>query len=392
MSISAHKGVLSRSRRRVVLLLITLTVFFGELSYSVIIPMLPRRADWFGWSEIEVGLLVGSVGLSGLAMAPFVGRLSNRLGPRKLFVAGLVLLAVGTGLCAVGTAYGWVLTGRMLQGISVAVTSAVGMSYIAKIYPAEQRGGAMGIMASGFAAGSIAGPAAGGALFEKVGYSTPFVLILLGSVVLAPASAKALPEGHASRSERGSFCTLLARPQVRLLTLSAALSMGVLGMLEAVMPLHLERRFGMGPSVIGLVFVGAALAQGLTSPLAGVVADRMGTRFTLLAGLTLLGVTMIAVSVGGSVSVVAISLCAVGFASAFALVPILPRMAELGGASDQTSDSTAYALLNCALDTGMVTGPLLSSMLISVSDFSTGVLAASALLLVGAWLSYTKFG
>ena len=322
--------------------------------------MLPRRADWFGWSEIEVGLLVGSVGLSGLAMAPFVGRLSNRLGLRKLFVAGLVLLAVGTGLCAVGTAYGWVLTGRMLQGMSVAVTSAVGMSYIAKIYSAEQRGGAMGIMASGFAAGSIAGPAAGGAPFEKVGYSTPFVLILLGSVVLAPASAKALPEGHASRSERGSFGTLLARPQVRLLTLSAALSMGVLGMLEAV--------------------------------LAGVVADRMGTRFTLLAGLTLLGVTMIAVSVGGSVSVVAISLCAVGFASAFALVPILPRMAELGGASDQTSDSTAYALLNCALDAGMVTGPLLSSMLISVSDFTTSVLAASALLLVGAWLSYTKFG
>lgn len=227
-------------------------------------------------------------------------------------------------------AYGWVLTGRVLQGVAVAVTLAVGMAYIVKIYPAEQRGGAMGIVMGGFAAGSIVGPAAGGVLFERVGYSVPFVLIFLCVVILALASAKALPEGHASRGGKDSFRALLARPQVRLLVLCAALSMGVLGMLEAVVPLHLERSFGTGPTVIGLVFVGAALGQGLASPLAGVVADYRGTRFTMLAGLTLLATTMIAVSVDGSVSTIAASLCAAGVASAFALVPILPRMAELG--------------------------------------------------------------
>ena len=248
----------------------------------------------------------------------------------------------------------------------------------------------MGIVAGGFAVGSIAGPAAGGVLFERAGYSVPFVLIFSCVVVLALASAKALPEGHASRAGNDSFRALLARPQVRLLVSCAALSMGALGMLEAVVPLHLERSFGTGPTVIGLVFVGAALGQGLASPLAGVTADYRGTRFTMLAGLTVLAVTMIAVSVGGSVPAIAVSLCAAGVASAFALVPILPRMAEVGGASDETSHSTAYALLNFALDAGMMVGPLLGGVLLSVVDFTVGILVASAILFAGAWLSYTE--
>lgn len=387
MSISAHDGVLSRSRRRAVMLLLTLTVFFDELSYSVVVPILPRQAEKLGWSEIEIGLLLGCFGLSGLATAPFVGRLSNRLGLRRLFVTGLGLLATGTGLCAVGTAYGWILTGRVLQGVSVAVTVAVGMVYIVRLHPADQRGRAMGIMAGGFAAGSIAGPAVGGALFERVDYSFPFVLIILCAVILALVAAKALPEGQVSRGKKDSFRALLTRPQVRLLVLCAALSMSVLGMLEAVVPLHLQRGFGMGPTAIGLVFVGAALGQGLAAPLAGVVADYRGTRFAMLVGLILLAVTMVAVSVGGSVPVIATSLCAAGLASAFALVPILSRMAELVSASDETSHSTAYALLNSALDTGMMVGPLLGGMLVSVLGFTTGILVASAVLFAGVWLS-----
>ena len=221
MSISDRDGVLNRSRRRVVMLLITLTVYFEEFSYSVIVPILPRQAEKFGWGQIDIGLLVGSFGLSALATAPFVGRLSNQLGLQRLFFTGLVFLATGTGSCAVDTVYGWMLTGRILQGVSVAVTSAVGMAYTARIYPAEQRGGAMGILMGGFAAGSITGPDAGGVLFERVGYSTPFVLILLCVGIPALASAKELPEGRASRGGKDSFRALLARPQIRLLVLCA---------------------------------------------------------------------------------------------------------------------------------------------------------------------------
>src|SRR5215216_5465367 len=383
MSISARDGVLSSSRRRVVMLLITLTIFFDEISYGVVVPILPRQAEKFGWSEIEIGLLLSSFGLSGLATAPAVGRLSNRLGLRRLFFAGLALLATGTGVCAVDATYGWIFTGRVVQGVSVAVTIALGMTYIVRIYPAERRGRAMGLVAGGFAAGSIAGPAAGGVLFERVGYSVPFVLIFLCIAILAFVSANALPEGHASRVGKDSFRALLAKPRVRLLVLCAASSMSVLGMLEAVVPLHLARGFGTGPSVIGLVFVGVALGQALASPLAGVVVDRRGTRFTMLAGLTL-------VSVGGSVFSIAASLCAAGLTSAFALVPILPRMAEVGDTSDETRHSTAYALLNFALDTGMMAGPLLGGVLVSVLDFTLGVLVVSSILFAGAWLVYTE--
>ena len=109
----------------------------------------------------------------------------------------------------------------------------------------------------------------------------------------------------------------------------------------------------------------------------------------MFAGLTLLAVTMIAVSVGGSLSAIAASLCVAGLAGAFALVPILPKMAEVGDASDETSYSTAYALLNFALDVGTMAGPLLGGVLLSVLDFTVVILVAAAILFAGAWLTYT---
>ncbi len=117
---------------------------------------------------------------------------------------------------------------------------------LVRVHPADQRGRAMGIMAGGFAAGAITGPAVGGVLFERMGYGLPFVLIFLSAVILALVSAKALPEGYTSREKQNSFRALLTRPQVRLLVLCAALSMSVLGMLEAVVPLHLQRGFRNG--------------------------------------------------------------------------------------------------------------------------------------------------
>jgi predicted MFS family arabinose efflux permease len=64
-------------------------------------------------------------------------------------------------------------------------------------------------------------------------------------------------------------------------------------------------------------------------------------------------------------------------------------MAELTGPSDATNYSTAYALLNFALDAGMMVGPLLGGVLLSVLNFTTSILVASAILLVGAWLTFS---
>lgn len=71
---------------------------------------------------------------------------------------------------------------------------------------------------------------------------------------------------------------------------------------------------------------------------------------------------------------------------------ILPGMAELGGASDETGHSTAYALLTFALDTGMMVGPLLGGVLLSILGFTIGILVASTVLFAGAWLAYTESG
>src|SRR5438128_235433 len=74
--------------------------------------------------------------------------LADRLGRRRVLIAGLALFAVASVACALAPSAGWLIAARTLQGAGSALVMPTAMALLTNAYPPEKRGGALGIFAS----------------------------------------------------------------------------------------------------------------------------------------------------------------------------------------------------------------------------------------------------
>ena len=103
-----------------------------------------------------------------------MGKLSDWVGRRQLYITGFCVFVLGSLLC--GLAWNlWSLVGfRVLQGLGASMIYAIGPAIIGDAFAPKERGQALGLMGSIVAAGSSAGPVIGGLLLGKFGWSSIF--------------------------------------------------------------------------------------------------------------------------------------------------------------------------------------------------------------------------
>ena len=92
----------------------------------------------------------------------FCGVLGDRLGHLRVFRWGLVLSALALAACAAAPSYGWVLAGRVLQGIGVALTLSCAPALAMGLLAAGQRTQALSVYGAMFAASGLLAPLLGG--------------------------------------------------------------------------------------------------------------------------------------------------------------------------------------------------------------------------------------
>jgi MFS family permease len=92
----------------------------------------------------------------------FCGVLGDRMGHLRVFRWGLVLSALGLAACAAAPAYGWLLAGRVLQGIGVALTLSCAPALAMGLVAVGQRTQALSVYGAMFAAAGLLAPLLGG--------------------------------------------------------------------------------------------------------------------------------------------------------------------------------------------------------------------------------------
>lgn len=144
---------------------------------NIAIPTLTRT---FSASLIEVGWVNSAYLLSYAVLMLLAGRLGDRYGPKVVFVAGLLVFTVFSFLCGfsgnIGTSpeIGWLIAFRALQGVGAALMTPQTMSMITRVFPATQRGAALGLWGATAGVATIAGPLLGGVFVETVGWEWIF--------------------------------------------------------------------------------------------------------------------------------------------------------------------------------------------------------------------------
>jgi multidrug resistance protein len=361
---------------------VVIAIFTDMVLYSLVVPILPRYAVSLGASQLAIGVLFASYAIALLVALPILGMVSDRIGRRGPMLWGLVGLGGSTLLFAVANTYALLLLARLLQGMAGAVTWTAGLALITDVYPAEQRGKALGAALSATAVGGLVGPALGGVLYDLGGYRLPFLVV--AGLAFADGAARALLIEELPRHEhrqRPALLGLARDPSVVVISITVVVTAAVFSLMEPVMPLHLHTDLGASSAIIGLMFSGTMVGFGATSPVSDILSERWGRSWCIAGGLVILALTVPLLSVPGQLVLEAGLMLLLGAGTGLVLAPTLPDLADAVDRLGGGSYASAYAIWNAFYAVGMVAGPVEGGLLRSALSLRTTLIITALPLL-----------
>jgi EmrB/QacA subfamily drug resistance transporter len=273
------------------------------------------------------------------------GRLGDIFGRRRIFLFGVVVFAASSAAIGLAPSQEWLVAGRAVQGIGGAFMMPGTLSIISNTFPPHERGRAIGTWAGVSALALAIGPAVGGALTEYVSWRAIFFLnlpVAVGAVIVTlfatresrdptvdrsvdypgiaslslglTALVLALVEGNSWGWGSAEILILLATAIVALAlfayvelrgrapmvqfeyfrsrsflgasTVAFIVSFAMLAMFF-FMALYMQNILGYGALEAGIRFLPATVVIMVAAPVAGRLADRIGPRPLMTAGLLL---------------------------------------------------------------------------------------------------------
>ncbi|WP_235680243.1 MFS transporter [Paenibacillus albicereus] len=203
------KRLSSRARgQKAALLALASVPLIMTLGNSMLIPVLPGIQAALGITPLQSSLLITVYSVMAILLIPIAGYLSDRVGRRKVIVPSLVLAGAGGAICgwaggwegvwtgAGDGAYGWILAGRLLQGMGAAGAMPIVLPLVGDMFRSEaQVSAGLGLIETANTFGKVLSPILGSALailaWQAPFWSIPALcavsLLLLLTLVRVPA-------------------------------------------------------------------------------------------------------------------------------------------------------------------------------------------------------------
>ncbi len=329
------------SRKAWLVILITgvaafLTPFMVS-AITVALPDMARRmalsASWLSWIP---GIYL--ITIAGLLLP--AGRVSDRIGRKPVYLAGMALYTGASVVCALAPDRWVLLTGRLLQGAGAALIFATSLALLIASVPPSRRGEVLGINVAAVYSGLTAGPFLGGILTQAWGWRGVFWFNVPLGIGLVFVTARLLPADQQKdpgnidwrslglymaalfamsigffrlphveslpllaagfalgwqfwRHNRRSAAPLIDRkpflrqPGLKYVQLATLVHYAATYAVAFLMSLYLHHLHGLSPAVIGTILVTQPLMMALFSPLAGRWSDRRDPRQIATVGMAM---------------------------------------------------------------------------------------------------------
>jgi EmrB/QacA subfamily drug resistance transporter len=296
--------------------------------------------------DASIGQLEWTVNAYNLSFAVLLitgAALGDRFGRRRMYATGLALFAVASAACALAPNVGWLIGARAVQGAGSALLMPLALALLSAAFPPEKRGAAIGIFSGITGIAVASGPLLGGAVTQGISWEWIFWLNVPIGLLAAPLVLMKMKESYGPDTAldirglalvtvgafgvvwglvRGNSAGWASAEVVAALVLGCALLAAFVAWErrapEPMLPPYFfrSRSFAAGnaaifftfASLFGAVFFAAQLMQtglgygpfgaGLrllpwtatfitVAPVAGAMADRIGERPLIVAGLAL---------------------------------------------------------------------------------------------------------
>jgi EmrB/QacA subfamily drug resistance transporter len=329
-------------------------LFMIMLDNTVVNVALPsiQRDLGIGLSELE--WIVTGYALTFAALMLTGGKLADLYGRRLVFVAGLAVFTLASLACGLADSGGVLIAARIVQGVGAALMNPATLSIISATFPPRQRGTAIGIWAGVSALALAIGPLIGGLLTEHVSWSWIFFVNVPVGVVAIVASFLLIDESRdTSEVQRldlpglltsgiglfaltyglieantygwassrilltftlaavalAAFVVIERRGRVPMLDLAlfrngtfAGANLVILLVALAMfgvfffVSLYMQNILGYSAVQAGAAFLPLTVLIILVAPVAGRLSDRIGSRWLMAAGMTLISLQLLLLS------------------------------------------------------------------------------------------------
>jgi len=363
--------------------------FLFNLGQGVLRPSLPLYLQQvFGANYRMVTLIPVVFGAGKWAASLPTGYLLSRLGPARLMVTGLCVIAVCDIASAVIPVFGAFLGVRAVAGMGWAMFGVVATTLM--VDRAAARGRAISLLLMSETLGLLLGSVAGGWLYQGVALASPFVFeaacMLAAAAVVARCTTTPAERHEAPVAIRRDWRLLrdvVRTPGVVLMSLTnAALTAVQTGVLVFLFPLYLAEQGGLRPETVGYLIGLGVLGRLVALWVAGRVSDRRD-RLSVL-GLGLLGYGLLLGSLTLVTDPLLLGLWSFMIGGGAGFVAGLPT-AIIGDSVAAPLHGIAIGWLRTVTDTGMLVGPLVMGALADAIHLTAPFLFAAVLMCVLAW-------
>jgi len=239
----------------------------------------------------SVGTAIGAYTVSYAVAQLIAGVLADRLGNQRLIKAGLLVMALGSGIFALTPSFTLALVGRFLMGVAGGLLYVPSLTYMLAAFGRAERGKAMGLAQGGIGAGIVLSVLLMPPLFLALGLTAAYAVFPLIALFLWLGQVLAVPEMEPERRRSEGSARALVRDRDFVILFVGFAFVGMLAQTAVLswLPTYLRQEFAFGVAEAGAA--GALVSAGLMvfAPIFGVLADRFGSRLRVMLAGSLLG-------------------------------------------------------------------------------------------------------
>lgn len=354
---------------------------------GVISPILPLYVREFGAGGAQLGLVFAAFSVSRALLAPILGRLSDRVGRRRMIALGLGAYTAVSILYVIAESLWQLAAFRLLHGAASVLVTPIAQAYVGDVTPPGREGRTMNLFYSSMFLGMALGPLLGGGLAERWGLVAPFFAMGSLTFIALIAVLAFVPE------DRHSLARPKGRPPIRQVARSPVV-WGIVAYnatrgfwrqgFNAFWPL-LGAALGHGEAALGSVLTAYLFAQAALQIPFGFLADR----FPRLPQIVLGGVVAPAVlfgvpAVAGSLGWVLAGGVLMGAASALGRASVVAVRAACGRVHGM---GILAGIQNSAFAVGQSLGPVCAGLAYDLGGMAAPMYLGGTVGLLGTALA-----
>lgn len=348
-TITANAAVATKTiRRGPIIAALLIGAFVALLNQTLMNVALPKMMEDLNIVANTAQWLTTGFMLVNGVLVPISAYLVVKFTTRQLFITAMVLFSIGTLICGVGPGFETIMVGRVIQAVGAGILMPLMNIVFLQIFPIEERGKAMGLMAVAMIFAPAVGPTLSGWVVQNYSWRVLFFIVLPLAIFSTLLGMKTMRNVGTITSPK------LDKPGIIFSTLGfggllygfsdagtdgwgsttviACLILGVVSLVVFVvrelttktpllefrifrynmyslttviniivtmalysgmilLPIYLQTIRGFTPMESGLMLLPGAILMGIMSPITGIIFDKIGARWLAVIGLVITTVT-----------------------------------------------------------------------------------------------------